>query len=106
MSNCRSFWQASHQQLATFKRKELHYRVVWLSVHRVTGKASPLKWHRVYKSFGILIKLVIPLEIWDAFGMKAVKSFGILVEGYRGVGRVIAVIARSKRQDWDTSGIV
>lgn len=50
----------------------------------MTGKASPLKWHRVYKSFGILIKLVIPLEIWDAFGMKAVKSFGILVEGYPG----------------------
>jgi hypothetical protein len=24
------------------------------------------------------------LDVWDAFGMKAVKSFGILVEGYRG----------------------
>jgi hypothetical protein len=29
-------------------------------------------------------------EIWDAFGMKAAKSFGILV-GDIGVGRVIVV---------------
>ena len=39
-----------------------------------------------YKSFKILVKLGDSSEIWDALGMKAVKSFGILVKGYRGRG--------------------
>ena len=39
-----------------------------------------------YKSFRILVKLGDSSEIWDALGMKAVKSFGILVKGYRGRG--------------------
>jgi hypothetical protein len=40
----------------------------------------------VVKPFRILVKLGDSSEIWDALGMKAVKSFGILVKGYRGRG--------------------
>jgi hypothetical protein len=36
------------------------------------------------KSFRILIEVGDPPKGWDAFGMKPVKSFGILIEGYRG----------------------
>lgn len=41
------------------------------------------------KSFGILIEVGDLPKAWDTFGMEAVKSFGILIEGYRGWGWVI-----------------
>ena len=39
------------------------------------------------KSFKILIECLLSPELWDAFGMKPAKSFGILVEGYPGGDR-------------------
>jgi hypothetical protein len=37
-----------------------------------------------YNPLEILIELALGSQFWDTAGMRAVKSFGILIEGYRG----------------------
>lgn len=39
--------------------------------------------------------------VWDAGGMKAVKSFGILIEGYRGGVGEIVIAAMNNVKIWD-----